>query len=37
MLHCTNLGGRTGVGWFAAHDRLTTPRDWISMLTTLRD
>jgi len=38
MLHDTNRCGRAGpaVAWFAALDRLTTPRGWIRMLTTLR-
>ena len=27
VLHCTKRCGRTGVRWFAAHDRLTTLRD----------
>ena len=29
MLHCLKLCGRTGVRWFAAHDRLTPLRDKI--------
>ena len=33
MLHCAKLCGRTGVRWFAAHDRLTTLRGPISVLT----
>ena len=37
MLHCTKRCGRTGVRWFAAYDRLTTLRDSVSILTTLRD
>jgi hypothetical protein len=37
MPHCPKLCGRTGVRWFAAYDRLRTPRDWLWMLTTRRD
>ena len=37
MLQCTKLCGRTGVRWFAAHDRLTTLRDSILVLTALPD
>ena len=37
ILRCTKLCGRTGVRWFTAHDRLTTLRDYISVLTPLRE
>jgi hypothetical protein len=39
MLYCTKRCGRAGaaVRWFGAHDRSTTLRAYIWMLTTLRD